>query len=81
MNRSDNPRKKYQTPANIVSDKGLDHDTKLELLESWQSDLQHMMDSEWSKDDTTSDKREESLADEMLLVSKAIETLRDKANS
>lgn len=83
MNHNDNPRKEYQTPANIVSDERLDHETKMELLESWKADLQSMKDanSEGSEEDPDSAKREESLSDEMLLVNKAIETLQDKANN
>lgn len=76
------PRKEYQTPANILSDENLDHDTKLELLESWQSDINHMLNSEsegMSSEDPISAEREAKLADEALLVSKAIETLHDKA--
>ena len=75
------PRRKYQIPANILSDNDLDHDTKLQLLESWQTDINHMLESEsegMSAEDPISAEREAKLANEALLISKAIETLRDK---
>ena len=83
MNHNDNPRKEYQTPANIVSDEKLDHETKMELLERWKADLQSMKDAnaEGSEENPDSAKREGNLSDEMLLVNKAIETLQDKANN
>ena len=82
QSKTANPRAKYKTPANIVSDNDLDHDTKLELLESWKSDVDHMLDSEsegMSAEDPISAEREAKLANEALLVSKAIDALRDKA--
>ncbi|HEY9091935.1 hypothetical protein [Parasphingorhabdus sp.] len=77
-----NPRGKYGNPSEILNDNSLDHDTKLELLQSWQSDVDHMLESEsegMGAEDPMSAERESSLAEEAQQVSKALETLLDKA--
>lgn len=79
-----NPRGKYQHPSNILSDNSLDHDSKLELLRSWQSDVNHMLESEsegMGAEDPMSAEHESGLADEARQLSKAIETLEDEANA
>ena len=76
-----NPRKHFDTPEELMADKGLSDDEKQALLTEWDSEMDGRLNAEaegMSASDPISERKEANLADEARKVKTALAELTEK---